>query len=91
VPRGWNQIPVRSDEGWIVGKYRADKPERSVVYAPFRPFPRNVLHGGFTLLPRPPWFVSNTHGEPLGRLLTAFQHRPGWLKIPGIFLHALQG
>jgi len=30
VPRGWKQIPLRSDEAWIVGKYRAPKPELTV-------------------------------------------------------------
>lgn len=93
----WGAFPghtladVQSGIGVVHNTYLFDKPERSVVYAPFRPFPRNVLHGGVTLLPRPPWFVTNTHGMQLGRLLTAFQHRPGWLKIPGIFFHALQG
>jgi hypothetical protein len=30
VPRGWKQIPMRTDEAWIVGKYVAPRPERSV-------------------------------------------------------------
>lgn len=93
----WGAFPghtlddVQSGIGVVHNTYMFDSAERSVVFAPFRPFPRTVLHGGLTLLPRPPWFVTNTHGAQLGRLLTRFQHRPGWLKIPGIFLHALQG
>ena len=27
VPRGWEQIPLRSDEKWIVGRYRSPKAE----------------------------------------------------------------
>ena len=93
----WGAFPghtladVQSGIGMVHNTYMFDKTERAVVYAPFRPFPRTLLHGGLTLLPRPPWFVTNTHGAQLGRLLTAFQYRPGWLKIPGIFAHALQG
>ena len=43
------------------------------------------------LLPKPPWFVTNKKARVLGRLLTRFQHRPSFLKIPRIFLNALQG
>ena len=68
-----------------------DKTERAVVEAPFRPFPRNVLSFSFTLLPRPPWFITNRKGGILGKLLVAFQHRPSLLKMPRIFLNALLG
>jgi hypothetical protein len=30
VPRGWEQIPLRSDEKWIVGRYRSPKAETTV-------------------------------------------------------------
>ena len=43
------------------------------------------------MLPRPPWFVTNRQQHVVGRLLTGFQHKPSWLKIPRIFLHALLG
>jgi aldehyde dehydrogenase (NAD(P)+) len=45
----------------------------------------------FTLLPRPPWFVTNRKGAILVQLLVAFQHRPSLLKMPRIFLNALLG
>jgi aldehyde dehydrogenase (NAD(P)+) len=93
----WGAFPghtledVQSGIGVVHNTFLFDRPERTVVRAPFRPFPRTVAHGGLTLLPRPPWFVTNRRGEALGRLLTEFQHSPGWLKIPGVFLQALQG
>jgi len=68
-----------------------DKVERCVVYAPFRPFPRNLMSFGFTLLPKPPWFVSNRRQHVLGRLLTEFQYKPSFLKVPKIFMNALLG
>jgi len=52
---------------------------------------RNLLHGGITLLPRPPWFVTNKKADILGKLLTRFQYRPSLLKIPRIFMNALLG
>jgi hypothetical protein len=30
VPRGWEEIPLRSDEKWIVGRYRSPKAENTV-------------------------------------------------------------
>ncbi len=30
IPRGWTQIPVRTDEPWIVGKYRSPKAEHAL-------------------------------------------------------------
>lgn len=65
--------------------------ERTVVRGPFRPFPRSVLTGQFTLSPRPPWFVTNRTAAVTGRRLTAFAGRPGWAKLPGIFASALRG
>ncbi len=93
----WGAFPghtledVQSGIGVVHNTYMFDRPERTVVYAPFRPFPRTLLHGGLTLLPKPPWFVTNRRGEQLGSLLTKFQHRPGWSKIPGVFANALRG
>src|SRR5262245_30818206 len=30
VPRGWEEIPLRSDEQWIVGRYRSPKTENVI-------------------------------------------------------------
>ncbi len=93
----WGAFPghtladVQSGIGVVHNSCLFDKPERTVVEAPFKPFPRNLLSLSFTLLPRPPWFVTNRKGNILGRLLVAFQYRPSLLKIPRIFLNALLG
>ncbi len=97
APATWGAFPghtledVQSGIGVVHNSYLFDKPERTVVEAPFRPFPRNLLSLSFTLLPRPPWFVTNRKGDVLGRLLVAFRYRPSFLKIPRIFLNALLG
>lgn len=82
---------VQSGIGFVHNSFLFDAPERTVIEAPWRPFPRNLLHGSIALLPRPPWFVTNKRADRIGRLLTAFQYRPSWLKLPGIFFHALLG
>lgn len=93
----WGAFPghtldnVQSGIGFVHNTYLFDKPERAVIKAPWQPFPRNVLSGGMTMLPRPPWFVTNKRADKIGKLLTEFQHKPGWQKLPLIFWHALQG
>ena len=93
----WGAFPghtladVQSGIGFVHNTCLFDKPQRSVVEAPFRPFPRNLLSASCTLLPRPPWFITNRKGGILGRLLVAFQYRPSLLKIPRIFVNALLG
>ena len=97
VQSPWGAFPVhtiddiQSGTGFVHNTYMFDQVERCVIEAPFRPFPRNLLHGSFTLLPRPPWFVTNKKADKLGMLLTRFQHSPGWLRIPRIFWNALLG
>ena len=93
----WGAFPghtlddVQSGIGFVHNTYMFDKPERTVVEAPWRPFPRNLLSGEMTLLPRPPWFVTHKRGHIVGELLTRFIYRPSWLKLPRIFLNALLG
>lgn len=93
----WGAFPghtlddVRSGIGFVHNSFMFDAPERTIVTAPFRPFPRSALSGGLTMLPKPPWFVTNTQQHAVGRLLTAFQYKPSWAKLPRIFAHALLG
>lgn len=93
----WGAFPghtledVQSGIGTVHNSFMLEKTERTVVEAPFRPFPRGLLSGSLTLLPRPPWFITNRKQDKLGKLLVSFQHSPSWLKMPRIFLNALLG
>lgn len=93
----WGAFPghslddVSSGIGTVHNTFMFDAVERAVVEAPFRPFPRSVLSGQMSLLPRPPWFITNRRQHRIGPLLTRFQYRPGWLGIPRIFMNALLG
>ena len=93
----WGAFPghtsedVQSGIGTVHNTLLFEKAERSVAEAPFKPFPRNLLSLSFTMLPNPPWFVSNKQGRIMGELLTEFQYRPSFFKLPRLFFHALQG
>lgn len=54
-----------------------DDVERTVVRGPFRPFPRSLRAPGrpgrFSLLPKPPWFVSSRTGATVSEGLTRFR------------------
>jgi acyl-CoA reductase-like NAD-dependent aldehyde dehydrogenase len=97
APATWGAFPghtladVQSGIGVVHNTMLFDKPERTVVEAPFKPFPRNLFSGSFALLPRPPWYITNRRAHVLGKLLTAFQYRPSFFKIPLIFINALRG
>lgn len=66
---------------------------KSVVRAPFAPFPRSL--GGFgsarTLLPKPPWFVTNAMAARVGEALCAFEARPSPGKAATVAALALRG
>lgn len=98
LPRStWGAFPgharndIQSGVGVVHNALLFEKPERTVVRAPWRPFPRGVLSGQLTLLPKPPWFVTNSMAHEVGRQITAFAADPGWLRLPGIFAAALRG
>ncbi len=93
----WGAFPghtldrVQSGIGVVHNAMLFDRPQRTVVEAPFTPFPRNLLSLRFSLLPRPPWFITNRRANVLGRLLTRFQAQPSFRKLFTIFANALRG
>lgn len=93
----WGAFPghtiddVQSGIGTVHNAFMLENTERVVLEAPWSPFPRNLLSGRFSLLPKPPHFITNRRQHRIGRLLTQFQYRPSWLRLPRIFLNALLG
>lgn len=82
---------IQSGIGVVHNSKFFDKPQKSVVRAPFYPYPRSYAHGMFTLLPKPPWFVTNRKARVLGRQLVHFEAHPSAFRLPGIFVNALRG
>ena len=68
--------------------------ERSVLRGPFRPFPRSlpVVNGGgrFTILPKPPWFVTARTGAVVSEGLTRHRATGGILGLAKTLLQALR-
>ncbi len=93
----WGAFPghrlddVQSGIGVVHNSFMFDRPERTVITAPFQPFPRNLLSGDTSMLPRPPWFVTHKHADRVGRLLTQMAYRPSVAKLPAIMVAALTG
>ena len=77
--------------GFVHNALLLDRPERTVVTGPFRVFPRSLLHGERSLLPRPPWFVGNRTATATCERLTRFAADPRWWRIPPILSSALRG
>ena len=81
----WGAFPghtlddVQSGIGSVHNTFLFDKPQKSVIYGPFRVFPL------------PPWFVTHKNAHKVGERLTMFEAEPGWAHIPGILAQAIRG
>jgi aldehyde dehydrogenase (NAD(P)+) len=93
----WGAFPghtpedIQSGIGVVHNTYLFGRPQKTVVSAPFYPYPRSFANGMFTILPKPPWFITAKTAAALGRQLTAFEAHPSMLRLPGIFFNALRG
>jgi len=81
----WGAFPghdardIRSGRGVVHNTYLFDKPEKSVVYGPFRVFPK------------PAWFVDNRNAHVIGERMTRFEAAPSVARLPGLLWAALRG
>lgn len=82
---------VSSGRGMVHNSFLLEDVEKTVIRGAFYPFPRSWAHGDASLLPRPPWFVTNRTAATTARRVAAFAANPGWRHVPGIFLSALRG
>ncbi len=93
----WGAFPgnslddVGSGIGVVHNALLFDRPQKSVVYGPFAPFPRSLLGYGGATLPKPPWFVTNRAAERVGRALCDFEARKTPLNAARIAILALPG
>lgn len=89
----WGAFPghtyndIQSGIGVVHNSLMFDKPEKTVLYGPFRTLPRALNLAP----PKPPWFVTNRTANKTMRLITKFALRPSLMKLPGIFYSALRG
>lgn len=93
----WGAFPghtpddIQSGHGVVHNGLLLQRPERTVVRGPFRPFPRSFATGSMSLTPVPPWFVHNKTAATTGERLVRFSIAPKWRRLPGVFASALRG
>jgi len=82
---------VRSGIGVVHNSFFFDKAQKSVIFAPFAPFPRSVAGYGATMLPKPPWFVTHSQADKAGKALVEFEYAPSPLRATTVAMHAMRG
>ena len=81
----WGAFPghpltdIESGRGVVHNGLLLDHPQKSVVRAPF------------VMSPTPAWFTDHKNNLALGRVMTAFEAKPSWFKVPRVALTALKG
>ncbi len=82
---------VQSGIGVVHNSHFFSRSQKSVVRAPFYPFPRGLAHGSFAMLPKPPWFITNKTADRIGRALCKFEASPSPMRALPILTAALRG
>jgi aldehyde dehydrogenase (NAD(P)+) len=81
---------VGSGIGIVHNAYLFDRPQKTVVRAPFAPFPRSLGDGERTLLPTPPWFVTHRRADTVGRKLFEYTAKPSLLRMAATVAAAMR-
>lgn len=81
---------VQSGIGWVHNTKFFDRPQKSVIYGPFYPYPRSMLKGQMTMLPKPPWFVLHRNGHSVNRRFTEYEYDHSLARVPGILAAAMR-
>ena len=82
---------IQSGIGIVHSTFLLEKTEKTIVYGSFYTFPRGVLHGDFSMLPKPPWFVTNKSALETNKKVALYTLDRNALRIPGIFMSAMRG
>jgi len=98
APRApWGAYPgnppeaISSGTGVVHNSLLLEGTEKSVAYAPFRPFQRSLRHPLQGLAVKPPWFLDNRTAITTARRFTAFAADPKPTRIPAIAASAILG
>jgi aldehyde dehydrogenase (NAD(P)+) len=82
---------IESGSGAVHNSLMLERPQKNVVQAPFRSFPRSAQHRHLTMAVKPPWFLSNRTATSTARQFTHFAADPNPRRLPGLFAAALRG
>jgi acyl-CoA reductase-like NAD-dependent aldehyde dehydrogenase len=85
---------VESGIGVVHNGLLLDRVERSIARGPFRPLPRSVSAivgpGRFSVLPKPPWFVTSRTGEAVSEGFTRFRMTGDWAGLMKTLVQAFR-
>ncbi|HTW85673.1 MAG TPA: aldehyde dehydrogenase family protein [Candidatus Sulfotelmatobacter sp.] len=81
---------VGSGIGVVHNAFLFDRPQKTVVRAPFAPFPRSLGDGEPTLLPTPPWFVTHRRADSVARKMFAYTAKPSLPRMAATALAAMR-
>ena len=93
----WGAFPghtlddVQSGIGKVHNTRLFDRPQKSVIYAPFYPYPRSLLMGTPSLLAKPPWFVLHKRALAVNKRMTEFEYSHDPLVIRRMLIDAMLG
>ncbi|WP_447500235.1 aldehyde dehydrogenase family protein [Acinetobacter oleivorans] len=81
---------VGSGIGIVHNSHLVERTERSVIWGPFRPFPRSFINGEIAFSPKPAWFVTARSAKDTAQKLTQFSIKPSVTKMLKIFVDAFR-
>ena len=89
---------VESGLGIVHNALLLDRVERSVTRGPFRPFPRSLAPGAlgasggrsFSVLPKPPWFVTSRTGAAVSEGFTRFRMDGNYARLSATLVKAFR-
>lgn len=82
---------IQSGRGFVHNSFMFDRPQKTVCYGRFYPFPRTLRHGQFHIAPKPAWFLTNKTAATTLRRVARLQSNPHPKYLPGIIWSALRG
>lgn len=97
APVPWGAFPGGTREkpgsgvGFVHNSRLFSRSQKSLVRAPFAPFPRSLAGGEATLLPKPPWFVTNRRQREVAEALCDIEASSSPLRLARIAALAASG
>ncbi len=88
---GHTRTDIQSGTGVVHNSRLFGRPQRTVLYGPFAPFPRSLLLGETHASPKPLWFVTNKTAETTAKRVTEFATDPKVGRLPGLLASAVRG
>jgi len=79
----WGAFPghpahdIRSGSGVVHNTYMFDRPQKTVLRGPFKPFPKPV------------WFATHRRTHKVGKALYRFESAPSLLRLPNVLINAI--